>query len=102
MAAGAPTVTLAEQLAGFAADLRFDRMPAEDVTAIKRLVLDTLGCALGAVDCEPVRLLAPLRRPPAGDGDAATLIGTGRRVALADAVLHNGALVRYLDFMDVY
>jgi 2-methylcitrate dehydratase len=98
----APGTTLAERLAAFAAGIRFDRMRQEDVTAIKRLVLDTLGCALGAVDCQPVRLLEPLLRPPADAHDAATLIGSGRQVALADAILHNGALVRYLDFMDVY
>jgi 2-methylcitrate dehydratase len=77
-------------------------MPREDVEAIRRLVLDTLGCAIGAVGCEPVRLLAPLLRPPANAQDAATLIGSGQRVGLADAILHNGVLVRYLDFMDVY
>ncbi|HSH91821.1 MAG TPA: MmgE/PrpD family protein [Ramlibacter sp.] len=102
MAAGTPSETLAERLAVFASGVRYADMPREDVAAIKRLVLDTLGCALGAVGCEPVRLLAPLLRAPADDDDAATLIGTGQRVALADAILYNGALVRYLDFMDVY
>ncbi|MES3001537.1 MAG: MmgE/PrpD family protein [Pseudomonadota bacterium] len=93
---------LVEQLAVFAAGVRFEDMPREDVAAIKRLVLDTLGCALGAVGCEPVRLLAPMMRPPSGAQDEATLIGTGERVSLDSAILHNGALVRYLDFMDVY
>ena len=77
-------------------------MPQEDVAAIRRLVLDTIGCAVGAVGCEPVRMLAPLLRPPADAQEAATLIGSGQRVTLADAILHNGALVRYLDLMDVY
>lgn len=94
--------TLAERLAAFAVSVRFEDMPQEDVAAIRRLVLDTLGCAIGAVGCEPVRLLTPLLRPPADARDAATLIGSGQRVALSDAILHNAALVRYLDFMDVY
>lgn len=96
------TTTLAERLASFGAQRRFEDMPGEDVEAIKRLVLDTLGCALGAVGCEPVRMLMPLLRPASGREDAATLIGSGERVTLADAILHNGALVRYLDYMDVY
>lgn len=97
--AGGPT--LVERLAQFGANLRFEDTPREDVAAIKRLVLDTLGCALGAVGCEPVKLLEPMLQPP-GDGDAATLIGSSQRADLASAILHNGALVRYLDFMDVY
>lgn len=102
MTAAAGAETLCERLAAFAAEVRFEHMPQEDVAAIRSLVLDTLGCALGAVGCEPVRLLAPLLRAPADAQDAATLIGSGRRVGLADAILHNGALVRYLDAMDVY
>ncbi|MBU2288529.1 MAG: MmgE/PrpD family protein [Gammaproteobacteria bacterium] len=102
MADHASTPTLVERLAAFSAGVRFDAMPREDVDAIARLVLDTLGCALGAVGCAPVRMLAPTMRAAAHGPDSATLIGSGERVALADAVLHNGALVRYLDFMDVY
>lgn len=101
-ATGTTTITLTERLTSFGAKLRFEDMPGEDVAAIKRLVLDTLGCALGAVGCEPVRMLAPMLRPSSDDLDAATLIGSGQRVTLADAILHNGALVRYLDYMDVY
>lgn len=98
----AETKTLVERLAQFGAGLRYDDMPGEDVAAVKRLVLDTLGCALGAVGCEPVQLLMPMLQPPSNARDAATLIGGGQRVDLAGAILHNGALVRYLDFMDVY
>lgn len=96
------TTTITQHLASFGATIRFEDMPDRDVAAIKRLVLDTLGCAIGAVGCEPVRMLAPMLRPSSDDQDAATLIGSGQRVTLADAILHNGALVRYLDYMDVY
>jgi 2-methylcitrate dehydratase len=97
--------TLTEDIASFAATIRRADMPREDVAAIQRLVLDTLGCALGAVGCPPVRMLAPLLRAPAGDSavDSASLIGgSGTAVSLESAILHNGTLVRYLDFMDVY
>lgn len=100
--AEATGTTLVERLALFGASVRFEDMPREDVDAIKRLVLDTLGCALGAVGCEPVRLLTPMLQPSSDKRDAAVLIGDGRRISLAGAILHNGALVRYLDFMDVY
>lgn len=100
--AEATGTTLVERLALFGAALRYEDMPREDIDAIKRLVLDTLGCALGAVGCEPVRLLMPMLKPPSDTRDASALLGSGQRVGLADAILHNGALVRYLDFMDVY
>lgn len=100
--AGARDITLIERLAQFGADVRFEDMPREDVVAIKRIVLDTLGCAIGAVGCKPVRLLAPMLRAPSDADESATLLGSGQRVDLASAILHNGALVRYLDFMDVY
>lgn len=94
---------LTEDIAGFSTGIRCADMPREDVEAIQRLVLDTLGCALGAVNCAPVRMLAPLLHAPFDRDDSAQLIcGNGTAVGLESAILHNGALVRYLDFMDVY
>lgn len=93
---------LIEDVARFAAGVRYENMPREDVAAIKRLVLDTIGCALGAVGCKPAQMLAPFLRPPSGTDDRATLIGSGRAVSLDSAILYNGTVVRYLDFMDVY
>ncbi len=93
---------LIEDIAAHVTAIHYADMPAQDVTAIKRLLLDTLGCALGAVQCEPARQLQPLLRPPAGPHDTATLIGSTDAASLASAILHNGTLVRYLDFMDVY
>lgn len=94
--------SLIEDVARHAAGIHYAEMPAEDVAAIRRLVLDTLGCALGAAHCEPGRRLLGLLRPPAGPQDSAMLIGTGRTVSLDSAILFNGTLARYLDFMDVY
>jgi 2-methylcitrate dehydratase len=93
--------SLAEKLAQFCAGLRYADVSAASVAAIRRLVLDSLGCAVGALHAEPLRILADEVRPPAGAGDSATLIGGGA-VSLESAVLVNGALTRYLDFNDVY
>jgi len=94
--------SLIEDLACRVAGIHHAEMPAEDVAAIRRLVLDTLGCALGAAHCEPGRQLLGLLRPPSGPRDAAMLIGDGRAASLDSAILFNGTLARYLDFMDVY
>ncbi|MBO9355641.1 hypothetical protein GG851_16775 [Bordetella petrii] len=94
--------SLIEDVARHVAGIRYEEMPAEDIASIRRLVLDTLGCALGAAHCAPARELSEWLRPPGGPQDAASLIGSGRACSLDSAILFNGALVRYLDFMDVY
>jgi 2-methylcitrate dehydratase len=99
MAKAAP---LAAQIAGFIDGITYDRLPARTVAAVKRLVLDALGCALGALDAEPVAMLQSLAQDVPAGLPAATCIGTGRRTTAEGAAAINGALVRYLDFLDVY
>jgi 2-methylcitrate dehydratase len=63
-------------------------------------MLDTLGCAIGALDGEPPRAVRRVvENLGAGEDRACTLIGGGY-AAPDRATLVNGALVRYLDFMD--
>jgi 2-methylcitrate dehydratase len=95
-------ITEAQRLGQFAADISFDKLPAGTVAAVKRLVLDTLGCALGAIDSEPARI-AEATTPSIAPGErGATLIGSGRRVSASGAAFVNGTQVRFLDFLDVY
>jgi 2-methylcitrate dehydratase len=63
-------------------------------------VLDSLGCAIGAVGGEPVQFVRDqvAEFDPSG---ACTLIGGGR-TAPDRAAFYNGALVRYLDYNDGY
>jgi 2-methylcitrate dehydratase len=94
--------TLLERVAQLAAGVRFADMAPEHVRAAKRLVLDTLGCALGAVGSRPSQLLRPLLSKPDQSAAAARVWGTGEVAPLEGAILANGILVRYLDYMDVY
>lgn len=96
------TTPLARRIAGFVDGIRYDRLPASTVAMVKRLTLDTLGCALGALDAEPVRLLAATVAAASPGGPAARCLGSGRRCTAEGAAAINGAMVRYLDFMDVY
>src|SRR3546814_14332325 len=82
----------------------FDEVSDEAVAAARRLLLVTLGCAFGAIHAEPVRLLyAGLPGLDAGQGPGrARCLGTGRWATPEAATTINGALIRYLDFMDVY
>ena len=69
---------------------------------LKRSLLDTLGCAIGALGQGLGD--GPIRRVRAvvdafGGAPLCTMIGGGR-IAPDRAALYNGCLVRYLDFMD--
>ena len=48
--------TIAEQLSSYATSLRFEDFPPEVVRQAKRLIIDTLGCALGGYSSEPARI----------------------------------------------
>ncbi len=63
-------------------------------------LLDSLGCAAGANDAAPVvvtRAAVSESHPP-----QATLLFSGERATVDDAVLVNGAAVRYLDANDIF
>lgn len=96
------TAPLLTQMAALVGGIQYAAIPREHVEAAKLLVLDTLGCALGASDCEPLRRLRPALAAAAAQDEGATVWGSGERVRLDGAILANGALVRYLDYMDVY
>ena len=93
-------MALVEQLARFVVDASYDDLSDAALQQLKIRVLDSLGCAIGALEGAPVRML----RAHLIDFDGAeqcTLIGGGRS-APDRAALYNGALVRYLDFNDSY
>jgi len=88
-----------QDIAEWAASRQFSDIPAGKLPYLKTLVLDTLGCAIGALDGEPI---VPIRELTAELGGTAqcTPIG-GRRTAADRVAFWNSALVRYLDFMDI-
>ncbi len=93
-------MTHVEELAEFIAGASFERLSAGAVEALEVRVLDSIACAAGALDGEPVRLVRAQIEEFA-EGGRVTLIGGGRAAPDRAAFL-NGALVRYLDFNDSY
>jgi 2-methylcitrate dehydratase len=90
-----------EALAMLVHSVRFEDLPAEVVSAVKARMLDTLGCAFGAVHSD---VGTAVRRMAADCGGAmqATLIGTAEKTSAPLATLVNGSLLRYLDSNDYY
>jgi 2-methylcitrate dehydratase len=93
-------MTLVEQLAAFVVEASWDDLSPEARQALKVRVLDSLGCAVGALDGAPVRAIRT-QLDDFGGRPLCTLVGGGR-TAPDRAALYNGALVRYLDFNDSY
>jgi 2-methylcitrate dehydratase len=67
---------------------------------LKSHILDSLGCAIGALDGHPVILLRE-HLEEFGGAPLVTLIGGGR-TSPDRAALYNSALIRYLDFNDSF
>ena len=93
--------TVAEQQSKFAVGLKFDNLPKEVVDYTKRLVLDTLGCALGAYLGEPSKIVRRVLSEIGGTPEC-TIIGSGAKTSCPNATLANGMMSRYLDFNDTY
>jgi 2-methylcitrate dehydratase len=93
-------MTVLEEMAEFIVGSTVESLsPARRLT-LKVRILDSLGCAIGALGADPVRYVRQYVTDFSLDGSC-TLIGGGRS-APDRAALLNGALVRYLDFNDSY
>ncbi len=93
-------MTQAEQLAEFVVRASYEDLSEEARRQLKIRILDGLGCGIGALKGDPIRML----KDQVEEFDGArhcTLIGGGK-AAPDRAALYNSALVRYLDFNDSY
>ncbi|MGH7869659.1 MAG: MmgE/PrpD family protein, partial [Candidatus Dormibacteraceae bacterium] len=89
-----------EQMATFATGARFEALGLDTCQQLKIRILDALGCGLGALDCEPIRMIRGYINELGNSGNC-TLIGGGS-TDIDRAALYNSALIRYLDFNDSY
>lgn len=90
-----------ERFATYAADLRYSELTPQAIHAVKRSVLDSIGCALGAFNAGPVKALRALASRVSSTTPA-TVIGTQIRTSPEWAALASGAMIRYSDFSDDY
>ncbi|HEV2095380.1 MAG TPA: MmgE/PrpD family protein [Chthoniobacterales bacterium] len=95
------TTTLAHRLANFACSLRFEDLSSNVVHEVKRRLIDSLGCALGAWNEQP----CAIAREVASDFSAkngATILGTNHKAPPDWAAFANGCCIRYFDYNDTY
>lgn len=94
---GQPT----RRVAAFVATARYGDLPPRVREAAKRIILDTVGCAMGAV---PTDLGLVVQRLVEDQGGAprATVIGTGQRTSVLLAAYANGRLANILDYDETF
>ncbi|MBS0267075.1 MAG: MmgE/PrpD family protein [Planctomycetes bacterium] len=96
-----PRQNLAERLASYAAHLTFERLDTKTVHEVRRRLIDSFACALGAWDADAPNVARAICRKVTSD-PAATFLGGERKTFPALAAFCNGVLFRYLDFNDTY
>ncbi len=92
--------TATTRLAQFTVDSRFADLPDAVLVSSKRIILDTIGCVLGALGSEPAQ--AALKVAALQGGDGATVLGTGQRTGPMTAAYANGRLANLLDYDECY
>ncbi len=93
--------TLAEKMGAYAATLQYEDLPPVVVHQCKRMIVDTIGCALGGFDSEPSRI-AREHAATITSTQPATVLCTGQQTSPDLAVFANGVMIRYLDYNDGY
>ena len=93
--------TIVEQLSSYAAAMRYDDLPAEVVLQAKRLIVDSIGCALGGYTSEPAKIARDIAATVTSS-QPATIMGSGQRSSLDMSTFANGVMLRFLDFNDGY
>ena len=89
------------QLAEYALFVRFEDLPESIVRSAKFLMLDTIGCAMGAIGTTSGLAVRRIVRQ-SGEGGKATVLGTGQRTNPATAAWANGRLANILDMDECY
>jgi 2-methylcitrate dehydratase len=93
--------SLTARMADFALGLKYDAIPAPARHEARRFLLDSLGCALAAVNNDDMRAMHRFIEKLGGTPEA-TVIGSGLRTNAPNAALMNCLLTRALDYNDIY
>lgn len=92
---------LTRTLADFTVGTRYEDLPAPVVREAKRLLLDTIGCAIGAIGTDSGRITLQYAEALGGN-PRATVIGSTKRSSVTAAAYANGRLANVLDADDTF
>lgn len=90
---------VAMKIAQSAIAATYEEIPPDVVHQTKRVLLDTLGCAIGGYSSDASRIIQEVVSECGHPGEA-TVFGSGLKSSLGMVALANGAMVRFLDYND--
>lgn len=94
-------MTLASDLANYVHSVKYADVPENVVHETKKRIVDSLGCAIGAFNAEPVKISRKVAEH-ANDMQGSTVFGIRRKTTPDLAAFVNGIMVRYFDYNDTY
>src|SRR5713101_5213373 len=94
-------MNLAESLAEYSHSLDYAIIPEDIVHEAKKRIIDSLGCAIGAYNSEPVKIARELAQQ-VSNPHGSTILGTRKKTSPDLAAFVNGTMVRYFDYNDTY
>ncbi len=88
------------ELANFASETKWEDLPESIIKETKLLIMDTIGCGLGALATEKGKMSVALARRYGGP-DESTIVGLGDKVSISNAAFANGELFITLDYSNI-
>lgn len=93
--------TIAETMSSWSTALHYPSLTPAVVHLAKRMIIDTIGCALGGYPSEPARIARDIAATVSANPSCAVL-GSGQATSPELAAFANGVMIRYLDYNDGY
>jgi 2-methylcitrate dehydratase PrpD len=93
-------VTTQQALTKFIVETGYEDLPPEVIHETKRILLDSIGCALSGTTSEKGKIATRFAKRSESRKES-TLIGFGDRVSCSDAAFANGEYICALDFDDI-
>lgn len=97
----ASPIAATARMANFVRDTRYEDLPPEVVRECKRMLLDSLGCAIGALETESGRIGLQFASMTGGK-PSVTLVGSGEKTSVLAAAYANARLGGVLDADDTF
>jgi 2-methylcitrate dehydratase len=94
--------TITRQIAQYASSTSFGDLTEEAVHSATQRLVDSLGCALGAYDCEPAAIGRRLASGEVPGKYPGRVLCFGDRLPAESAAFINTTMIRNLDFNDRY
>ena len=91
---------IAEYMAAYGASIKYEDFPSEVVHKVKGLLIDALGCALGAYTSVPAKIARRIAGQVYQCDTPAAILGSDQKSSPELATFANGVMIRYLDLND--